>query len=239
MKKLLLLSISLFFGLSSIKAQCDAPSAVSPLAFCGGGASIPIEATASAASLTYTLVMNDSWGDGWNGASIDVSVNGSVVANATIGTGSSGVATISTMNGDAVDFTFNSGSYDSEITFQITDPAGAVLGSYGPSPSTGSFLTHTSNSICNVHLSVNTASITVGPSGMYAGGGVLGDAMAVPLSDNDLDGTWEGFAVVPNAGGNYTGTGAQTAFAPTRFSQFETDLQFYFLKRNELLLQFF
>ena len=100
MKKLLLLSISLFFGLSSIKAQCDAPSAVSPLAFCGGGASIPIEATASAASLTYTLVMNDSWGDGWNGNEVSILADGNVVlANATITAGATGTATVTILEG--------------------------------------------------------------------------------------------------------------------------------------------
>ena len=31
---------------------------------------------------------------------------------------------------------------------------------------------------------------------MYAGGGVLGDAMAVPLSDPDGDGTWTGVASI-------------------------------------------
>jgi hypothetical protein len=41
-----------------------------------------------------------------------------------------------------------------------------------------------------VTLSVNTANIVVGPNGMYAGGGILGDAIAVPLSDEDEDGTW-------------------------------------------------
>ena len=43
---------------------------------------------------------------------------------------------------------------------------------------TGSFLTHTSNSTCNTHFAVNTQLITVGANGMYAGGGVLGDALA-------------------------------------------------------------
>ena len=56
----------------------------------------------------------------------------------------------------------------------------------------------------SVTLKVNTANITVGPNGMYAGGGVLGDAVAVPLSDPDGDGVWEGVASgVPAAGGNY------------------------------------
>ena len=39
---------------------------------------------------------------------------------------------------------------------------------------------------------------------MYAGGGVLGDAMAVPLSDADGDGTWEGVAsIADGTSGNY------------------------------------
>ena len=55
----------------------------------------------------------------------------------------------------------------------------------------------------NITLSVNTANISVGPNGMYAGGGVLGGADAVALSDPDGDGTWSGMAAFPAAGGNY------------------------------------
>ncbi len=134
MKKLLLFSISLFFGLSSVKAQCDAPSAVSPLAFCGGGTSIPIEATASAASLTYTLVMNDSWGDGWNGNEISISADGNVVlANATIPTGSTGTATFTFLEGSVLTGAWVAGSFQGEVSFDIQDETGAVVysGGYG------------------------------------------------------------------------------------------------------------
>ena len=56
----------------------------------------------------------------------------------------------------------------------------------------------------DVTLSVNTSTITVGPNGMYAGGGVLGDAIAVPLSDPDGDGTWTGVAtLIAGTTGNY------------------------------------
>ena len=55
---------------------------------------------------------------------------------------------ISTYTNDIVAFTFNSGSWDSEITFQITDPAGNSLGSFGPNPTSGLFLSDTSNSTC-------------------------------------------------------------------------------------------
>ena len=56
----------------------------------------------------------------------------------------------------------------------------------------------------NVTFSVNTENITVGENGMFAGGGVLGGANAVALSDDDGDGVWE--ATVPmeeNTEGNY------------------------------------
>jgi hypothetical protein len=42
-----------------------------------------------------------------------------------------------------------------------------------------------------VTFSVNTENITVGENGMYAGGGVLGNAMAYMMTDDDADGTYE------------------------------------------------
>ena len=39
--------------------------------------------------------------------------------------------------------------------------------------------------------------------GIYAGGGILGDALAVPMNDTDGDGIWEGVATFPASGGNY------------------------------------
>jgi len=55
----------------------------------------------------------------------------------------------------------------------------------------------------NVTLKVDASNITVGASGMYAGGGALGDAMAVQLADPDGDDIWEGVGIFPPAGGNY------------------------------------
>ncbi len=57
----------------------------------------------------------------------------------------------------------------------------------------------------DVTFSVNTANITVGENGMYAGGGVLGDAVAYAMSDDDEDGTWTvTVSMVEGATGNYT-----------------------------------
>lgn len=53
-------------------------------------------------------------------------------------------------------------------------------------------------------LEVNTATIDVGPNGMFAGGGILGDAQAVALSDDDADGTWSAtISVSEGTSGNY------------------------------------
>ena len=81
MKKLLLFSVSLFLGLSTLNAQCDAPTSASPLAYCGGVATVPLEAAATPALLTYTLDMADSFGDGWNGASVSLFADGILILN--------------------------------------------------------------------------------------------------------------------------------------------------------------
>ena len=59
---------------------------------------------------SYNIDMQDSFGDGWNGASIDVFINGSLTTNLTIATGSSGSGSFSTYTNDLVEFSFNSGS---------------------------------------------------------------------------------------------------------------------------------
>ena len=56
----------------------------------------------------------------------------------------------------------------------------------------------------NVTLAVNTANIEVGPNGMFAGGGFLGDAQAVALSDDDGDGIWSAtLSLLEGTSGNY------------------------------------
>ena len=56
----------------------------------------------------------------------------------------------------------------------------------------------------NVTLTVNTANITVGPNGMYAGGGFLGGSNGLQMTDADGDGTWEAVATVTaGSGPNY------------------------------------
>ncbi len=44
----------------------------------------------------YVIVTQDSWGDGWNGASVTVSVNGSAVATWELSSGSAGTDSLET-----------------------------------------------------------------------------------------------------------------------------------------------
>ena len=56
----------------------------------------------------------------------------------------------------------------------------------------------------DVTFNVNTESITVGPNGMYLGGGVFGDATAHAMSDDDADGIWTvTVSVEEGTSGNY------------------------------------
>ena len=106
------------------------------------------------AQCDYYVVMQDAYGDGWNGASLDMSINGVVMTSFTV---SSAAATAdsgsySTYTGDNVEFYFNSGTWDTEITFQIYAPDGSSVGSYGPyannSGNDGLVWTGVSNSTC-------------------------------------------------------------------------------------------
>ena len=52
-----------------------------------------------------------------------------------------------------------------------------------------------------VTFKVNTANITVGSNGLYLGGGVIGGANAVQLTDPDGNGVYEGTDTLSGAGG--------------------------------------
>ena len=64
--------------------------------------------------------------------------------------------------------------------------------------------------VYNITLKVNTANITVGPNGIYAGGGVLASqlgngAQALQLTDADGDGTYEGVATLSGPSTGFQG----------------------------------
>lgn len=85
----------------------------------------------------WTINMNDSYGDGWNGAAIRVVVDGTGT-NYTLANGSSGQTVVAVPPGTtSLTFEFVSGDWDSEVTFSIVSPRGNQIAKGGPSPPVG------------------------------------------------------------------------------------------------------
>jgi hypothetical protein len=91
----------------------------------------------------WVLDMQDAYGDGWNGASVTFEIDGvgtDYDLDTYTGDGATATVTITIPAGaQTLKFFYNSGAWDSEVTFQISGPTGTELGSYGLSPSIGEF----------------------------------------------------------------------------------------------------
>ncbi len=83
------------------------------------------------AQCNYTLEANDSWGDGWNGNTMDVLVNGAVVLDdVTFTSGTHATFSFALNTGDQITTVWNGGgSFGSETSYRILDVAGAEVGS--------------------------------------------------------------------------------------------------------------
>lgn len=88
------------------------------------------------AQCDYTLEMNDSWGDGWNGNTMDVLVNGTPVLDDVTFTGTDGspageqmLMTFTVNDGDEVTTLWNGGgTYGTETSYRILDVNGIQVG---------------------------------------------------------------------------------------------------------------
>jgi hypothetical protein len=85
----------------------------------------------SSAQCAHTLNMIDTYGDGWNGSAVDVTVNGAVVVTgATINSGASALENFQANTGDAIALAnWVTGSWTGEVQWNITDGAGNVIAS--------------------------------------------------------------------------------------------------------------
>ena len=138
--------------------------------------------------------MQDDYGDGWNNARIDVRANGAVVGTATLTTGMSSGTTTILVPAAELTFTWVSGTYDDECTFQIYDAYEIELYAYnnvGTAPAAGVFFTY--NNTCAAPV-MNTISGTV--TALAGGAPIVGATInyAGPINPN----------TVTDAGGAYT-----------------------------------
>ncbi len=85
---------------------------------------------------TWTVDMQDSFGDGWNGALLDVTIDGETTSfevSAAQGTVNTETFEIVPEN-ESLSIIYRSGDFDSEVTFQVFNPDGTQIIDAGPSP---------------------------------------------------------------------------------------------------------
>ncbi len=170
-KIILLLSLTslLIFGqISFVSAQCD-----------------------------ITIDMEDSYGDGWNGASIKVYDGGTLLGTATIGSGSSGTATISAPDLTDISLVWTAGSYPEECSFTVTNGIGidVYVCEFLEDPDPGEFYVFM-NVCSSVGLDVNLIDFILAPK-VVAGNleitGIIRSERDTPITSFDvvysLDGT--------------------------------------------------
>ena len=85
---------------------------------CGGEYSSWVSATAMVGGCMFKVVGHDSFGDGWNGGVLTIT-QGTTVVNFTLATGSADSLLVPLASGVPVDFTWTSGSYINEVSFDI------------------------------------------------------------------------------------------------------------------------
>lgn len=148
---------------------------------------------ACAAPCTYTINMFDSFGDGWNGGSVDIDMGG-IVTNHTFTTGSSASSTFSVCDGLTLTVTYNSGSFDSEVSYDIVDAFGNTIFSQAQGAAVG--LVHTDTGNCTPPACVPPSNMTVSnitdmtaDLGWTAGGSMNWDVQIVPAGSG-LGTTW-------------------------------------------------
>lgn len=104
---------------------------------------IPSTNEASPASVSdtcyYTLQLFDSFGDGWNGSVLTITVNG-VSTGYTFTNGTSATFVVAAISNAPFIATYTAGAFQNEVTYNILDPGGNIIFSDGPFPQTGEVL---------------------------------------------------------------------------------------------------
>ena len=75
---------------------------------------------------TYTLEMFDSFGDGWNGQSISVYDDSTLVGIYTLATGNSNSFTFPIINGNTITLVYGTGSFQAESSFNLINGQGTT-----------------------------------------------------------------------------------------------------------------
>ena len=160
---------------------------------------------------SYTFNLYDSFGDGWNGASLDVQQNGVVIANLTISSGSSATETVTLCDNISTSLVWHSGNYDSEASFTVMGPNGTEIYT-SSSISAGTLTTFTTD--CN-----GTGPVVTDPTVATNAASAIAQTTATLNGEitnpDNVTITAKGFEWKTTTGGSYTqiaGTGTGNTF---------------------------
>ena len=112
---------------------------------------------------SYTLDMEDTFGDGWDGAFVTVLINGSPIGDFTVNAGGSEIASIPVCDGESIEIIYTAGNFEEEHLYTLYDGQGNAVFADGTDPSTGSV--YTGNAACSG--TVNETSISNLFTGSY------------------------------------------------------------------------
>nr|MBP7699668.1 hypothetical protein [Saprospiraceae bacterium] len=165
--------------------------------------------TFATAQCAFTVQMYDSFGDGWNGNTLNVSVNGGAPTPFTIAsaTGTQETGVFMAAEGATITMTWTDGLYTGETEFGIFDPQGnLIFMSLNPNPTNAAGTTTNINGINNVGATAqNSFTVPTGacaapltPCAAGTGTGIGGYAFS--LTDSFGDGWDNAYAVVNNGG---------------------------------------
>ena len=104
-------------------------------------ATVTVTTDCANGSCTITIAGVDSYGDGWNGNAINVIQNGVVVSTFTLPGGSANTEDITVCSGTPISFSWTTGSFADEASFEISTVNGVVFNGNGSSMTEGIFLT--------------------------------------------------------------------------------------------------
>ena len=138
----------------------------------------------------HILSMHDSYGDGWNGGSLQVSINGTVIGS-WYAWGAGSTVTFTVCDGDSLELFYTPLDWENENTYTLFDQWGNVLFSDGPSPDTG--LVYTSIGDCGVMPDPGTVPCTALPIDTLA---------CVTVDNSDIIGTGIAPGCAEYAGGD-------------------------------------
>ena len=114
------------------------PEADSTFNFDSAGSAMFMDDCPGPETCDHEVELFDTFGDGWDGATMDVLVNGDLVLDDIgFGAGASALFTFSASTGDSITTVYTPGACENEHLYEIRDGNGTVIGSDGPAPGPG------------------------------------------------------------------------------------------------------